>query len=143
LAGQAVSLKYDTTDADGRITLGDLFDGAGPASDVVVATRMGPTAVLDAGQVQSAARRAGLDWTNAQRHPPDHRPQGLRTAALVWPARPAPKGNVEVLAYARSLAAGEIVQPQDLIWAKVAAAPQDAPRDADALIGMSRQAPAA
>ncbi|HWW26542.1 MAG TPA: flagella basal body P-ring formation protein FlgA, partial [Caulobacter sp.] len=27
LAGQAVSLRSDTTDADGRITLGELFDG--------------------------------------------------------------------------------------------------------------------
>ena len=45
LAGQAVSLRSDTTDADGRITLGELFDGAGAASDVVVATRVGPSAV--------------------------------------------------------------------------------------------------
>jgi flagella basal body P-ring formation protein FlgA len=140
LAGQAVSLKYDTTDADGRVTLGDLFDGAGSASDLLVATRMGPTVVLDAAQVQSAARRAGLDWTNTQ---------GIRRIIVRQGAEggsglagaPRAKGNVEVLAYARSLAAGEIVQPQDLIWTKVAAAPQDAPQDADALIGMSAKRP--
>ena len=50
-----VTLRADTTDADGRITLGELFDGAGAASDVVIAARQGPTAVLDAGAVQAAA----------------------------------------------------------------------------------------
>ncbi|WP_425995887.1 flagellar basal body P-ring formation chaperone FlgA [Caulobacter sp. DWR1-3-2b1] len=139
-AGQAVSLKMDTTDADGRVTLGDLFDGAGSASNVLVATRVGSTAVLDAGQVQSAARRAGLNWTNSQ---------GLRRIIVrqgidgggngVGVVRA--RGNVEVLAYARSLSAGEIVQPQDLIWVKMAASPSDAPQDADALIGMSAKRP--
>jgi flagella basal body P-ring formation protein FlgA len=136
LAGQAVSLRSDTTDADGRITLGELFDGAGAASDVVVGLRVGPSAVLDAAQVQSFARRAGLDWSN---------PNGVRRiivrggadGALAGPAR----GNVEVLAYARSLAAGEIVQPEDLVWVKVAAGPADAPNDADALIGMTAKRP--
>ena len=137
VAGQAVTLKYDTTDADGRVTLGDLFEGAGAASDVLVANRAGPTVVLDAGQVQSTARRAGLDWTNSQGVRRIIVRQGLDGGPGVARAR----GNVEVLAYARSLAAGEIVQPQDLIWAKVAAAPNDAPQDADALIGMSARRP--
>ena len=138
LAGQAVSLRSDTTDADGKITLGELFDGAGAASDVVIATRVGPTAVLDSGAVQIAARRAGLDWTNSA---------GLRRiivrqgsgsgSALAG----APRGNVEVLAYARSLSAGEMVQPEDLVWVKVAAAPSDAPNDADAVIGMAAKRP--
>ena len=139
-AGQTVSLKMDTTDADGRITLGDLFDGAGSASEILVATRIGATTVLDAGQVQSAARRAGLDWSNSQ---------GMRRIIVRQGADGGgagggvvrAKGNVEVLAYARSLAAGEIVQPQDLIWLKMAAAPGDAPQDADALIGMSAKRP--
>ncbi|KRA59545.1 flagellar basal body ring protein [Caulobacter sp. Root655] len=136
LAGQAVSLRSDTTDADGRVTLGELFDGAGAASDMVIATRAGPTVVLDAAQVQITARRAGLDWSN---------PNGVRRiivragsgsggdGALAGASR----GNVEVLAYARSMATGDIVQPEDLIWVKAAASPSDAPRDADALIGMT------
>jgi len=140
LAGQAVSLRSDTTDADGRVTLGELFDGAGAASDMAIATRAGPTVVLDAAQVQITARRAGLDWSN---------PNGVRRiivrgssgsggdGALAGAAR----GNVEVLAYARSLATGDIVQPEDLIWVKVAAGPSDAPRDADALIGMTAKRP--
>ena len=56
IAGSAVTLRGDISDADGRITLGDLFDGAGAASNVVIATRQGPSAVLDAGAVQMAAR---------------------------------------------------------------------------------------
>jgi len=131
-AGQAVSLKAETTDGDGRVTLGDLFDDAGSASDVVVGGRTGPSAVFDAGDVQVVARRAGLDWNN---------PQGLRRIIVRQgpdaSAARAGRGNVEVLAYARSLATGELVQPQDLIWIKVAAAPSDAPGDPDAMIGMS------
>jgi len=136
LAGQAVSLRSDTTDADGRVTLGELFDGAGAAADLVIAARVGPSVVLDAAQVQMTARRAGLDWSN---------PNGVRRIIVRLGAGSgsdggmagASRGNVEVLAYARSLATGEIVQPEDLIWVKAAASPSDAPRDADALIGMS------
>ena len=138
LAGTSVSLRSDTTDADGRITLGELFDGAGSASDVVVATRMGPSAVLDAGAVQIAARRAGLDWSNGA---------GVRRIIVRQGSGSdgglagAPRGNVEVLAYARSLSTGEIVQPEDLVWMKMAASPSDAPRDADAVIGMTVKRP--
>jgi flagella basal body P-ring formation protein FlgA len=136
LAGQGVSLRSDTTDADGRITLGELFDGAGAASEVVVATRVGPSAVLDAGAVQIAARRAGLDWSNSN---------GVRRIIVRQGSdgavAGASRGNVEVLAYARSLATGEMVQPEDLVWIKAAAGPSDAPRDADDLIGMTVKRP--
>ena len=140
LAGQAVTLKYDTTDSDGRITLGELFDGAGSASGLQVAVRVGPTAVLEAGQVQSFARRAGLDWSNPQGIRRIIVRQGVEGGGEIAGAGRA-RANVEVLAYARSLAAGEIVQPQDLIWTKAAAAPVDAAQDADALIGMSARRP--
>lgn len=141
LAGQAVTLRGDIADADGRITLGELFDGAGAASNVVIATRSGPSAVLDAGAVQMAARRAGLDWAN---------PQGLRriivrgggeSAAAASASAPAARGNVQVLAYARAINAGEMVQPEDLTWIKVAVAPAGAPRDPDAVIGMMARRP--
>ena len=147
-AGTPVTLRMDTTDTDGRITLGDLFDGvSGPAANLVVASRMGPTAVLDAGQVQMSARRAGYDWTNANgvrriivREGVDN--GGVSsTAAAGARLAGAPRANVEVLAYARSLSAGEIVQPQDLIWVKMAGAPADAPRDADAVIGLAARRP--
>lgn len=133
-AGTAVTLRADIADADGRVTLGELFDGAGAASDTPIATRAGPSVVLDAGAVQSAARRAGLDWSNAQGVRRIVVRQGTASVA-------AARGNVEVLTYVRSLSAGEIVQPEDLVWSKVAAAPSDAPRDADAVIGLAARRP--
>jgi len=59
-------LKSSVTDGDGRITLGDVFDNAGQASDVLLGYRQGPTAVLDAAIVQSIAARNGVFWDNAR-----------------------------------------------------------------------------
>jgi flagella basal body P-ring formation protein FlgA len=138
LAGQAVTLKADVASDDSLVTLGDLFDGAGAAGRVAVATRTGASVVLDAGLVQTAARRAGLDWANAE---------GLhkiivRAGAPAASAAPtAARGNVEVLTYTRSLSAGEIVQPTDLAWIKAAAAPGDAPGDAEMVIGQAAKRP--
>ena len=136
LAGP-VTLKTDIADADGQVTLGELFDGAGSAGGVVAATRQGPTVVLDAAALQAFAARSGLYWAN---------PQGLRRIVVrsgvsAAAAPTASRGNVEVLVYARSLSAGELVQPTDLVWAKAAAAPADAPNDSDAVIGMAAKRP--
>lgn len=143
LAGP-VSLLPDPTDDDGRVTLGELFDDAGAAAHVVVGQRAGATVVFEAAQVQAVARRAGLDWAN---------PQGLRrivvreggAAPAEAAARPAaatvgrPGATVEVLTYARSLAAGDIVQPEDVVWSAVQAhqAPAGGPQDADQVVGLS------
>jgi flagellar basal body P-ring formation protein FlgA len=136
LAGQPVTLKADPSDADGLVTLGDLFDGAGAAGKAALAVRSGTSVMLDALAVQAAARRAGLDWPNAE---------GLRRivvrAAGAGGSAEMQRGNVDVLTWARSIAAGEVVQPQDLIWAKAALAPADAPSDPDALIGMAARRP--
>jgi flagella basal body P-ring formation protein FlgA len=131
LAGQPVSLRGQVS-ATGPITLADLFDNSGQAGGVVIGSGApaGMSAVLDAGAVQRIARGHGLDWDN---------PQGLQR--IVVPsagsavARAGPM--VEVLTYSRSLTAGEIVQPSDLAFGKVAnfAVPADAPRDADGVIG--------
>ncbi len=59
-------LKANVTDGDGRITLGDVFDNAGQASDVLLGYRQGATAVLDAAIVQSIAARNGMSWDNAR-----------------------------------------------------------------------------
>ncbi len=66
LASQPVALKPQIGMQNGRVTLGDLFDGAGAAAGVVVASGATPGAnlVLDAGRVQMLARAHGLDWTN-------------------------------------------------------------------------------
>ena len=131
-AGQTVNLKSQIFDADGVITLGEIFDNAGASGQVAVATRQGQTAVLDAALIQSAARRNGLDWANAE---------GLRRIIVGGQPVSAQKANIDVLTYSRNLSAGEIVQPQDLLWAKVAAAPSDAASDADQLIGMVAKRP--
>ncbi len=137
LAATPVTLKGDVTDADGLVTLGDLFDGAGAAAKVPVAARTGQTLMLNAAAVQNAARRAGLDWANAQ---------GLRQIVVRGPApagtaAPAQRGNVEVLTWARNIMAGETIQPTDLVWGKAALAPADAPADPDAVIGLAAKRP--
>jgi flagellar basal body P-ring formation protein FlgA len=146
LAGQPVSLRADTASSDAVVTLGDLFEGAGGAARISIAQRNGQTVVLDAAAVQAAARRAGLDWGN---------PDGLRKIVVhagvssnSAPSGPGPsvgaaaaRGNVEVLTYTRSLNAGEIVQPTDLTWVKVAAASADSPSDATSVIGQVAKRP--
>lgn len=141
-----VTLKVNPVDDDGRVTLGDLFDGAGSASGVVVANRAGPSVVFEAGQLQAIASRSGLQWAN---------PQGLRrvvvrNAAMAPGASPvvnaaampavAQRGaTVEVLTYARNLAAGDVLQPEDVIWSTVQThlAQGGSPSDPDMVIGLS------
>lgn len=140
LAGQPVTLKAETLDADGVVTLSDLFDGAGAAGKVAVAAKPGDAIILDARIVQGMARRAGLDWANAE----GVRRIVVRGGAPSATAAGTPavaRGNVEVLTYARNLTAGEIVQPEDLIWGKAAAAPSDAPGDAEVVIGLAARRP--
>nr|WP_262422885.1 hypothetical protein [Brevundimonas denitrificans] len=72
-----VSLSANPMDDDGRITLGELFDGAGSASSVVVARRSGPTAVLDAGQIQAAARPRGAALEQPRRSAPHRGATGI------------------------------------------------------------------
>ena len=133
-AGTPVTLNAHIVDATGHITLGELFDDAGPARDVLVAERSGQSVVLDAAAVQAFARRYGLDWDN---------PKGLsRIIVRSEVAGGLAAGqNHEILTYAHSLAVGEIVQGSDLIWTKAAAAPVDAPRGTDAVIGMAARRP--
>lgn len=145
LAGP-VTLKANPVDDDGRVTLGDIFDGAGSAAGVVVANRAGPSVVFEAGQLQAMASRAGLQWAN---------PQGLRrvvvrNAAMAPGAAPTAGGTtsaavaqrgatVEVLTWARNLAAGDVIQPEDVVWSTVQAhlAQGGSPSDPDMVVGLS------
>ena len=133
LAGGPVTLKTDAVDTDGVVTLGDLFSGAGAAGAVLLAAGSGATLMLDAVAVQMAARRAGLQWANAE----GLRRIVVRGAASNGASATAARGNVEVLTWSRNIAAGEMIQPQDLIWGKAALAPADAPSDPDAVVGMA------
>ncbi|WP_428152056.1 flagellar basal body P-ring formation chaperone FlgA [Brevundimonas sp.] len=144
LAGP-VTLKVNPVDDDGSVTLGDIFDGAGSASGVVVASRAGPSVVFEAGQLQAIASRAGLQWANPQglrrvvvRHAA-LAPGGAPAAGSVMPAVGQRAATVEVLTWARSLAAGDVVQPEDVIWTTVQAhlAQGGSPSDAEQVIGLS------
>jgi flagella basal body P-ring formation protein FlgA len=135
-AGQPVELRSEL-EASGPITLATLFDNAGAASAVVIGNGAPPglSAVLDAGVVQRLARDHGLDWDN---------PTGM-TRIIVPNAAgaAAPAQMSEVLTYARSMMAGDIVQPSDLAFAKVPRfqVPADAPRDAMDVIGKVARRP--
>ena len=141
LAGTPVQLRAHLVDGDGRVTLGDLFEGAGGASGVVVANGPAPggNVILDAVRVQAIARANGLDWANAN---------GFRRIVVKGDAGGAAAGaqagqTVQALTWARNVGAGEIVQASDLIWADVQAhlAPQDAPADVDAVVGQAARRP--
>lgn len=143
-----VTLILDPVDEDGRVTLGELFEGAGAAANVVVGLRHGASVMLEARQVQTIARQHGLEWTN---------PQGLRrivvreggAMAADSSGRPAaasvarPGATVDVLTYARSLNTGDVVQPSDVIWSTVQAhlATASGPLDAQDIIGKAARRP--
>ena len=163
-AGVEVRLAAHPTSRGAQITLSDLFEGVeGPAADIVVGTgaRVGGAAVLDAGEVQLAAHRAGLDWDNdrgvrrivveggapdvvmrksATRSPPAR--SGAVTRASAMRAAQAPK-MVQLLAYTRNIAAGEPVTDTDVNWADTLAAesPYDAVMDPDLLVGKIARRP--
>ncbi len=141
VAGVAVNLKSETVDSDGTVTLGDLFEGAGGVAGVRVAARPGPSVVLDASAVQLLAHRSGLDWGNPDRLRRIIVRAGEAGPAPVTSQTQARKGGVQVLAYTRSLSAGEEIQPEDLAWTRVAAAPANALRDAEGAIGMIARRP--
>lgn len=88
-----VALKANPVDDDGRVTLGDIFDGAGAAAGVVVGQRVGPSVVFEAGQLQGLARQSGLDWAN---------PTGLRRV-VVRSAASAPTASAEAPVSAAAL----------------------------------------
>jgi len=143
LAATPVALRPDPASGP-SITLGDLFDGAGAASRVIVGNGApaGLDAVLDAGAVQQVAHMNGLDWANAT-HMRRIIVRGGAVAAADTPRAEPSVTMVEVLTYAHSLAAGEVVQPADLTYGKVPAfqTPQDAPRDAAEIIGKAARRP--
>lgn len=145
-AGQPVSLRPSPADENGQVTLGDLFEGAGEAASIVVTTgRPDAVMVLDAGRVQMFAHAHGLDWDNSTGirrlivQPGAVRSERSDASAITVTA-PSTHA-IQVLAYARDINAGEIVQPDDLIWSRTALPMADAPRDAQSIIGMAARRP--
>jgi flagella basal body P-ring formation protein FlgA len=156
LAGQPVTLRSELVDGNGQVTLSDLFDNTGSAGNVLVANGVEPgrNQVLDATQVQRLAQRYGLDWSNstglrrlivrsgleAAPMPASASPASTRPAATV---RSASAAMTEVLTYSRSLSSGDVIQAEDLTYSSVLvqAVPNDAPRNADEVIGMGVKRP--
>lgn len=136
-AAQPVTLRAEPSSGP-EVTLGDLFDGAGPAGLAVIGygAPAGQSAVLDAMVVQRLARQHGLDWSNAA---------GVSRILVrgVDATSASSARTVEALTYTHSLMAGDVVQPGDIGYAKVAAfaVPPDAPRDGEAVIGMTARRP--
>lgn len=141
-----VSLVAQPMDDDGVVTLGELFDGAGLAAGVRVAVRTSPTVVLDAAQVQTIARRNGLEWANEagiRRIIVRAGAGGGAGPAARTPAAAQRGATVEVLTYARSLSTGAVIQPEDIVWTTVQAhqAPADGADDVEAVIGLTARRP--
>jgi flagellar basal body P-ring formation protein FlgA len=134
-----VELRAQLAAQAGRVTLGDLFQDAGAAAQVVVASggEAGGSLIIDAGSVQAVAAANGLEWDNAQ---------GVRRLIVslqaAAPSRVARSRPAEVLAFARDFRAGEVIGPEDLVWtAAPAYTPADAPRDPRAAIGQAPRRP--
>lgn len=152
-AAERVALKDTLSVTGAEVRLGDLFDGAGPESGVLVARATGPTLVLDAGRVQAIAAAHGLEWLN----PNSYRELVVKTTAQpAAPAASAPgpvmaasaeairtpavaERMVQALTWAHDISAGDVIRPDDVVWAKVAArlVPRDAERDPDAVVGQA------
>ena len=157
-AGVVVQLVSEPMSHGPTITLADLFDGAvGPSGTVAVApaAREGGQAVLDASRVQLLAHGAGLDWVNER---------GLRrvivtagaldspAATPVVPSRPAHhvaartepvEAGVKAVVYARNIPTGDVIGPDDLVWADLPASTRlsDPVEDAYLATGMVARHP--
>ena len=151
-----LTLKSNPSDGDGRVTVGDVFDGADPAqSGIVLGYRNGGSAVLDAATVQMVTARNGLSWDNPRglrriivtsgtdgSAPADTAPQAAASTPAVFALAPATPGKaVEALVFSHSMNAGQIVQADDMTFAKVPAGAGDMPSDASSVIGKAVRYP--
>ncbi len=147
LAAQPVDLRSDLAGHAGVVTLGDLFDGIQGAAAAKVLGRapMGGEAVLDAGDVQLAARAAGLDWANSSGQ------RRIIVAVMDAPtemARPSHAARrshrshaAQTLVYARNISTGEMIEASDLEWSDEAVAGPDAPNQPEKAIGKAARLP--
>lgn len=116
LAGP-VTLKANPVNADGRVTLGDIFDGAGAAANVVVAQRSGPSIVMEASQLQAIAARSGLTWDNPTglRRVAIRRDDGAAAPATVSAAPAQPGFSPPARAAYRPSAAQQVIDRNDMV----------------------------
>ncbi len=146
-AAQPVDLRSEVVGHRGVVTLGDLFDGVegSAAAKVLGRAPVGGEAVLDAGDVQLAARAAGLDWANSSGQ------RRIIVAVMDAPAettRPSHAARrarhsraAQTLVYARNISAGEMIEASDLEWSDEAIAGPDAPNRPEQAIGKAARLP--
>ena len=149
LADGVLTLKSQPTDGDGRITVGDVFDGAAPGQDgIVLGYRNAASAVLDAATVQMITARNGLSWDNPRgvrsiivNAGGDGSPPVASTAPVAQVAQTAavaavaPARGIDVLVFSHAMNTGDVVQPEDMTFAKMPSAGGDVPSDASTIIG--------
>ena len=142
-----MDLRADLAGHAGVVTLGDLFDGVDGAAARKVLGRapVGGEAVLDAGDVQLAARSAGLNWANSsgQRRiivavmdAPEQPPRASHTVRRTRRSHAA-----QTLVYARNVSVGEILEASDLEWSDEAIAGRDTPSQPEQAIGKAARLP--
>jgi flagellar basal body P-ring formation protein FlgA len=156
-AAERVVLKDGLSVSGADVRLGDLFDGAGAASGVLVARASGPLLVLDAGRVRAIAAAHGLEWLNPNGYrelvvkttasapaaapavPPAAPAALLQAAETVRTPAPSAERMVDALTWSHNLSAGDLVRPEDVVWTKVSArlVPYDAEHDPDAVVGQA------
>ena len=113
-AGDKVTLRDTLSSPGSLVTFGDLFENAGAAREVTVATRnqADATLFLDANAVQRLAAQYGLDWDNAG----GLRRLIVRPQALPVQAPTRPNTRLAQQPQRRDLAAAAfIIQKGDLV----------------------------
>jgi flagellar basal body P-ring formation protein FlgA len=135
------SLKPNPVARGAQITLGDIFNNAGPAAATPLARAPGPgqRVVFGAPSLQARASAAGLRWTNSE---------GVREIVINGGPRATPTSTTipgsfvpdaaptTLAVLSRNVMRGSAIEAGDVIWMDApAATPRDALSDPEALIG--------
>jgi flagellar basal body P-ring formation protein FlgA len=135
------SLKPNPVARGAQITLGDIFNNAGPAAATPLARAPGPgqRVVFGAPSLQARASAVGLRWTNSE---------GVREIVINGGPRATPTSTTipgsfvpdaaptTLAVLSRNVMRGSAIEAGDVIWMDApAATPRDALSDPEALIG--------
>jgi flagellar basal body P-ring formation protein FlgA len=135
------SLKANPVARGAQITLGDIFNNAGPAGAIALARAPGPgqRVVFGAPSLQARANGAGLRWANVEGVREiviSGGPRSGSTNTNIPPSSTSDAAPSTLAVLSRAIARGAAIEAQDVIWMDAPAnAPRDALSDPDALIG--------
>jgi flagellar basal body P-ring formation protein FlgA len=137
----APTLKANPTPRGPQITLGDIFNNAGPAGNVPLARAPGPgqRVVFGAPSLQARANAAGLRWANEEGVRSvvvNGSPSARASSTSIAPSSLPDVAPTTLAVLSRGVPRGGAIEAQDVIWMDAPAnAPRDALADPDALIG--------